>query len=382
MSDHLLYFRYAGAERFGEIHGERIARIALADVTRRLGAAARSLLRQHTVLSPLESPRPGVWTIAFALKRLEIEADEREQLESIAAAGRELGRSLLADELGTAVALNSGLEVATLRVAAGDGPARRREKLLACLRRSPPAPAAATALERAVMRRIVEGRLTIYRQRIVSLDSGKTAAYEALLRGPSGGALRGPERLLAEASRCGLRDELELAALDASLAVARRLPPPLRLAVNLSPGLFGAPALRRVAEEPGLAARLVLEVTEHVPIPSPSRLNRDLSLLRKKGAKVALDDAGCGYLNMELVRALRPDIVKLCITLTRRIGAGPGTAALVRRTVAGIRRAGAEVLAEGVETAEQARLARDCGCGLAQGFLFGRPRPAYTAPRE
>jgi len=382
MSEHLLYFRYAGAERFGAIHGERIARLALADVTRRFGAAARSLLRQHEVLSPLEEPRPGVWAVAFALKRLEIEADEREQLDSIAAAGRELALSALADELGTAVALNAELEVATLPVERGEGPRRRTARLLAHLRGAPPARAGAAAGERAVMRRIVRGKLAIYRQRIVALDTGETAAYEALLRGPSGGALRGPERLLAEASRCGLRDELELAALDAALPAARRLPPALRLAVNLSPGLFGAPALRRVAEEPGLPGRLIFEITEHVPIPSPSRLNRDLSHLRRRGAKIALDDAGCGFLNMELVRLLRPDIVKLCITLTRRIGAAPGTAALVRRTVAGIRSAGATALAEGVETEEQARLARECGCALAQGWLFGRPRKAFTSPRE
>lgn len=382
MSDHLLYFRYAGAERFGDIHGERIARLALADVTRRLGAAARSLLRQHSVLSPLEPPRPGIWAIAFALKRLEIEADEREQLESIAAAGRELALAALSDELGTAVALNAGLEVATLPVGRGEDPRRRTARLLAHLRAAPPARAGATEGERAVMRRIVRGKLTILRQRIVALDTGKTEAYEALLRGPSGGPLRGPERLLAEASRCGLRDELELSALDAALPAARRLPSGLRLAVNLSPDLFASAALRRVAREPGLPERLIFEITEHVPIPSPSRLSRDLGLLRKRGAKIALDDAGCGYLNMELVRSLRPDIVKLCITLTRRIGAGPGTAALVRRTVDGIRRAGATALAEGVETAEQARLARECGCALAQGWLFGRPRGALTSPRE
>lgn len=381
MSVHLLYLRYAGAERFGAVHGGRIARCALCDVTSRFAAAARSLLRQHRVLSPLRSPRPGIWAIAFELKRLEIAADEEEQLESIAGAARELALAVLADELGTAVALNSGLEAGTLAVGEDDGPRRRTEKLLAHLRRAPPARAAATTGERAIIRRIVRGPLAIYRQRIVSLGTGATVAYEALLRGPARGPLRGPESLLAEAARCGLRDELELAALDASLAVARRLRPPLRLAVNLSPGLYGERALRRIAEEPELLGRLIFEITEHVPIPAPARLGRSLASLRARGAKIALDDAGCGYLNMELVRALRPDIVKLCITLTRRLGT-PGAVPVVRRAVEAIRRAGALALAEGVETAEQARLARECGCDLAQGFLFGRPLASFTAPRS
>ncbi|MBI2384781.1 MAG: EAL domain-containing protein [Elusimicrobia bacterium] len=382
MGVHLLYFRYAGAERFGLIHGGKVARFALADVARRFAAAARSLLRQHAVLSPLESPRPGVWAIAFELKPLEIEADEREQLESIAAAGRVLAVEALADELGSAVALHAGLEVGTVPVEKEDSRDRRTAKLLARLRRAGPARAGASTGERALVLGIVRGPLTIYRQRIVSLASGETAAYEALLRGPPGGSLRRPELLLAEAARFGRLEELELAALDAALAAARRLPFPLRLAVNLSPGLFGGPALRRIADEPDLPGRLIFEITEHLPIPSPGRLNRALRLLRGRGAQIALDDAGCGYLNMELVRALRPDIVKLCITLTRRLGKAPGTVPLVRRTVAALGAAGALALAEGVETAEQARLALECGCDLAQGWYFGRPRPAFTAPRR
>ncbi len=381
MSVHLLYLRYAGAERFGAVHGGRVTRCALCDVTSRFGAAARSLLRQHTVLSSLESPRPGIWAIAFELKRLEIATDEREQLDTIAAAGRALAAEALASELGSAVALHAGLEAGTLAVGPDDAPERRTARLLAHLRRAPPARAGPTGRERALMRRIVAGPLTIYRQRIVSLATGATAAYEALLRGPAGGPLRRPELLLAEAARCGQLEELELAALDAALAAARRLPAPLRLAVNLSPGLYGERALRRVAEEPGLPERLIFEITEHLPIPAPARLGRSLAALRARGARIALDDAGCGYLNMELVRALRPDIVKLCITLTRRLGT-PGAVPLVRRTVAAIRRAGALTLAEGVETAEQARLARACGCDLAQGWHFGRPRAVFTAARE
>lgn len=381
MSVHLLYLRYAGAERFGAVHGGKVTRCALCDVTRRFASAARRLLSQHTVLSPLRMTRPGLWTIAFELRRLEIAVDEDEQLEAVAAAARELATEALASELGSAVALHAGLQTGTLAVGARDSPERRTARLLARLRRVPPARAAATATERALMRRIVRGPLSIYRQRIVALGTGATVAYEALLRGPAGGPLRRPELLLAEAARCGQLEALELAALDASLAAARRLPASRRLAVNLSPGLYGERALRRVAAEPGLPGRLIFEITEHLPIPAPARLGRSLAALRARGAKVALDDAGCGYLNMELVRALRPDIVKLCITLTRRLGT-PGAVPLVRRAAAAIRRAGALVLAEGVETAEQARLARACGCDLAQGWHFGRPRAVFTGPRE
>lgn len=375
MGIHLLYFHLTGAERFGDIHGAEIARLVREDLTRRFAALSRVLLSQHDVLSGLAVPEFGVWAVPFGTRRLEIAADEREQMDSIAAAGRELGRAALAEELGSAVALHAGLEVGTLDVEGRDGSPRWMSRLRAFLRRGPPSRPAATEAERAVLRGVIAGGLELSLQEIVSLDTRRTDSYEALVRGPEG-PLRGPDRLLAEAARCGLRARLELASFEAALELAPRLPGPARLAVNLSPELFAAPAVRRLAEQPELAGRLVLEITEHLPIPDAARLIRDLAPLRRRGAKIALDDAGCGYLNMELVRALRPDIVKLCITVTRRIVGGPRILTAVRATVAAIRASGALALAEGVETPRQARLARECGCALAQGWLFGRPRPA------
>ncbi|MCM2305522.1 MAG: EAL domain-containing protein, partial [Elusimicrobia bacterium] len=308
MSIHLLYFRLSGAERFADIHGGAIAKAVRDDLGRRFGALSRVLLAQHDVLSGPVVPQFGVWAVPFGTKRLEIAADEREQLDSIAAAGRDLGLEAVAEELGAAVALNTALDVGTLAVEGREGSARRMSRLASFLRRNPPSRPAATEAERGAIRRIVRGGFELRLQEIVSLGTRRGDSCEALIRGPEG-PLYGPERLFAEAARCGLRDELELASLDAALKVAPLLPSPLRLSVNLSPGLFAAPALRRLAQQPRLAGRLILEITEHHPIPDAGRLLRALAPLRRRGAKIALDDAGCGYLNMELVRALRPDVV-------------------------------------------------------------------------
>lgn len=374
MSLHLLYFHLIGAERFERIHGEDVSRVARSDLTRRLDALARVLLRQHDVVSGMAAPEFGIWAIPFETKRLEIEADEREQLDSIAAAGSELARLALVEELGSAVALHARLEVGTLDAEGPDNPERWLPRLRERLRRAPPPREQASADERRSMLDVIGRRVELLLQEIVSLDTREPAAYEALLRGLEGSSLRGPDRLFEEAARCGLREALELASLDAALELARRLPAGRRLAINLSPDLYGAPAVRRLSRARDLSGRLILEITEHLPIPEPARLLEELRPLRRRGAKIALDDAGCGYLNMELVRALKPDIVKLCITVTRRIGGGPGIAALVGGTVASIRAAGASALAEGVENEAQARLARECGCSLAQGYYFSRPR--------
>lgn len=379
MKIHLLYFQLPRAQRFGRLHGREVERAAQADLTSRFAALSRVLLGQHDVLSGPESRGFGLWAVPFATRRLEIESDALEQLGSIAAAGRELGREAVAEELGAAVSLHSPLRVGTFAVDSAGGAPRWMSKLRAHLRGAGAPPRAACAAERRFIRGIIDGPLELRLQEIVELDTRRVAGHEALLRGPRGGPLFAPELLLAEAARCGLRPELELAAFAAALKLARRLPPGPRLAINLSPALFAAPAVRRAAREPGLPRRLILEITEHLPIPDPVRLRAALATPRAQGALIALDDAGCGYLNMALIRVLKPDIVKLCITVTRRLGRGPRLLAQVREAVASIRAAGAVALIEGVETAEQARLARACGCALGQGFHFGRPRTASAA---
>jgi EAL domain-containing protein (putative c-di-GMP-specific phosphodiesterase class I) len=372
VSEHLLYIRLLGADRFEDIHGGEIAGRARAELSRRFAALARDLLRQHVVLSQPESPAFGTWLTPFELSRLEIDAGEAEQLESIVRAGRELVRRVLEEELGAATTLHARFDVGTIPLGGVDRGAAGRMRRLEALPRiaEPPAPRD----ERRALLDIIARPMEIRLQSIVSTATRGPVAFEALARGPVDSPYFEPDLLFEAAARAGLRAELELACLHSAVELAARLPAFCRLAVNLSPDLFGAPAVQRLASIPGLPKRLILEITEHLPIASPDRLLERTRALRRNGAKLALDDAGCGFLNMELVRALKPDIVKLCITVTRRIGGGAEVLELVRRTVAAIRAEGAEALAEGVETETQALLARECGCALAQGFLFDKPR--------
>lgn len=78
---------------------------------------------------------------------------------------------------------------------------------------------------------------------------------------------------------------------------------------------------------------------------------------------------------MEAARSIRPDIAKLCITVTRNANRSVAHLAEIADTVAELRSVGAQVLAEGVETAEQAAALTEAGASLAQGRHFGRPVP-------
>lgn len=379
---HLLYLRLPTAERFGEIHGAEITVLARADLDRNLSAALRLLVGRHQALSEPRSPRFGLWAIAFEMRRQEIATDPDEQASVIVEAARETGRKTLVDQLGAATALHARLEAGIIEIPRSDlEPARldRRLEALKDVPVLPPDASAGAAREALAAARL---RLDIFLQPIVSLESGATVGFEGLARGPLGGPVREPIELFEAAWRLGVRTDVELECLGSALGAARRLPAPYWLAINLSPDLFGLPAVRRMVEAASSADRLVFEITEHLPIPSPRLMLEQTRWLREAGARLAFDDAGCGFLNMDMVRALKPDIVKLCITVTGRVARGREALDALRRTIASIRDEGAVVLAEGVENETQARLMRECGCALAQGFHFGRPRSAAEALAE
>ena len=121
---------------------------------------------------------------------------------------------------------------------------------------------------------------------------------------------------------------------------------------------------------------LVLEITEHLPLDQAESHAALYAKARSLGARLALDDTGCGFADMASARAVRPEIIKLCITVIRNANRSSTHLAEIAHTVAAFRTMGAEVLAEGVETAEQAAALAEAGATLAQGWYFGRPVPS------
>jgi EAL domain-containing protein (putative c-di-GMP-specific phosphodiesterase class I) len=91
--------------------------------------------------------------------------------------------------------------------------------------------------------------------------------------------------------------------------------------------------------------------------------------------RLAIDDACSGYASLRHVLYLRPDTIKLDITLTRGIERDPARRSLVEAIVGFAPSVGAEVLAEGIETAEQLRALTRSGVTLGQGYYLGRPAP-------
>jgi EAL domain-containing protein (putative c-di-GMP-specific phosphodiesterase class I) len=100
--------------------------------------------------------------------------------------------------------------------------------------------------------------------------------------------------------------------------------------------------------------------------------------MRRHGIRLAVDDFGVGASNLERVKLICPDIVKIDGGWFRQIAAVPAAAGLFKSFVAGLHGLGAKVLVEGVETSEQLACAIDAYADYLQGFLFSRPKLAGT----
>jgi EAL domain-containing protein (putative c-di-GMP-specific phosphodiesterase class I) len=208
-------------------------------------------------------------------------------------------------------------------------------------------------------------------QPIFDLQDGGVVGLEALARFTSP-----PDRLtdtwLAEAQAVGRLLELEMACLRAALRDLERLPEEAYLSLNVSPATAVAPVLHEVLD--GLPAeRLVLEMTEHARVDDYPALKAALGGFRKRGIRLAIDDAGAGFASLRHIVLLHPDFIKLDLTLTRDVHVDETRRALVVALVAFGSQIGASLVAEGVETAEQLATLRQAGVQFGQGFHLALP---------
>jgi EAL domain-containing protein (putative c-di-GMP-specific phosphodiesterase class I) len=211
-------------------------------------------------------------------------------------------------------------------------------------------------------------------QPIVELATEEIVGYEALTRFHSG---QRPDLCFADAWTVGLGADLELATLGAALAEAPALPAGCWLDLNLSPRLLEDVSRLRVLLR-GAGRPIVLEITEHEVIADYHAVREAIAGLGHD-IRLAVDDAGAGVANFGHIIELRPDFVKLDISLVRRVNANLGRQALVVAMRHFARTAGCRLIAEGIETLEEAQTLASLGVEFGQGYLFGYPEAAARA---
>lgn len=226
---------------------------------------------------------------------------------------------------------------------------------------------------------LLPGALVIHLQPICEMLSGSPTGFEALARFDLE-PRRTPDAWFAQAADSGLAAELECAAVAAALAFLPELPAPLTLGVNVSPAVVTSGAFAATLPDTALD-RVVLELTEHASVADYDALLAALEPLRARGIRLAIDDAGAGFSGLQHILRLRPDIIKLDMTLIRDIDEDPARRALAAAMQAFARQTGALLVAEGVETQAELRTLVSLGFQRGQGYLLGRPAPAADVLR-
>jgi len=223
-------------------------------------------------------------------------------------------------------------------------------------------------------------------QPIVDLASGATVAHEALLRAELDGEEVQPATLFSAAEAANRLHVLDRIGRETAIRDAASWLGEATLFVNFIPTSIYRPEIclqttERVVEESGVARdHLVFEVVESHRVAEVAHLLAILDHYRHSGYRVALDDVGAGYSSLNLLAALRPDVVKIDIDLVQGLP-GANAIAVVRGIVTMAHELGALVVGEGIETAGQAEAAGELGVDLGQGWLFGRPQRPTPADR-
>ncbi len=238
-------------------------------------------------------------------------------------------------------------------------------------------------IETALRIGIQEEQLVLHYQPIVQAGSGEIVGVEALVRWnhPERGLLQ-PAQFLSVAEGAGISDALSFWVLGkASRQVQtwrRRFGMDLRVAVNLTARAFENPRLIKkideVLAEAELPARaLELEITETMALLHAGGPVSLLNELRRRGARVAVDDFGIGYSSLSYLRELPIDTVKLDSSFIRELGRRREDSKIVGAVIQLAHGLGMEVVAEGVEEEEQMAILEMLYCDKMQGFLFSQP---------
>ncbi|MCF8040809.1 MAG: GGDEF domain-containing protein [Desulfarculaceae bacterium] len=237
-------------------------------------------------------------------------------------------------------------------------------------------------------RRLVEQPLlhSVY-EPIVDLQSGQVKGWEALARGPKDDYFHSPEVMFDFADEVGALFHLEKACLGQAIRGVGAMEPNQKLFLNINPETLADPKFRdgetlRLLADYGLTPQdVVFEITERHSISDFSQFHRTMQHYRAQGFSLAIDDMGTGYSGLMRIAFLRPEFLKVDMSLIRGIDSNPMQRALVETLVTFAEKVGGTLIAEGIETATEFSSLRGMGVRYGQGYYLARPARAKPSPK-
>ncbi|MGY1777334.1 EAL domain-containing protein [Geodermatophilus sp. SYSU D00804] len=218
---------------------------------------------------------------------------------------------------------------------------------------------------------VAAGGPDVVLQPIVDLVTGARVGAEALSRFPREWG-KGPDVVFEEAHSVGRGSEVELLALRGAAAHLDRVGG--YVAMNVSPQTLLTPGFATLLGDLP-HDRVLLELSEHDPVEDYDALTTALVPFRAAGMRLAIDDVGAGFSSLRHIVVTDPDVIKMDRSIVSGLDTDPVLSKLVESLVTFGHGCGVTVVAEGIETAEEAVRLRDLGVDLGQGWYYGRPGP-------
>jgi len=222
----------------------------------------------------------------------------------------------------------------------------------------------------------------LYYQPQINIEANEIGGFEALLRWhhPERGLVP-PAEFIPVIEDTGLIGPLGDWIIEEACKEAASWPRDVNVAVNLSPIQFRnrglVQSVTRALAISGLAPhRLELEITESVLLQDSETTVSTLHQLRRLGVRIAMDDFGTGYSSLSYLRSFPFDKIKIDQSFVREMSQRTDCLAIVQSVANLGASLGMPTVAEGIETEDQLRQIQAAGCTDAQGYYFGRPKPA------
>lgn len=244
-----------------------------------------------------------------------------------------------------------------------------------------------TELEQALRNAIINDAVDVHFQPIVALNSGTILGFEALARwiDPELGFVS-PSLFVPLAEERGFIDTLSETLLRKAAEAALTWPRNLFLSFNLSSvqlaDLSTTSRTLSILQSVGLdPSRLDMEITETAVMASASSAASIITDLRRAGISISLDDFGTGQSSLGRLREFKFDKVKIDRAFVSAITTDRASEHIVKAIIAMCDGLELKVVAEGIETAVEAERLLNLGCGMGQGYYFGKPADSESTLR-
>lgn len=236
------------------------------------------------------------------------------------------------------------------------------------------------------LRRTIKDRaFTMAYQPVACMQTGKPHHLEALIRPPQHASYAGPQEFVLLAETLNLAAQLDFEVAEAVCEAALDAPAPVAFNVSaqsLACGRFGDRLLHLLRRAPAVKqGRVMLEMTETAVVQDQTQVQAIVDSLRTLSVPFCIDDFGAGAADVQMLRWLSADYVKLDGSYVREDASYERGRSLACGLVEIARRSGAQVIAEWVETEAQRAALQAMGVTLGQGWLFGKPGPLAAEPQ-